>query len=214
MENNLIIWGATGQSIVIEEFITSQGYKVTALFDKNLNIKSPFEKIPLFHTEVDLFNFIDNQKMNFIVAIGGSNGAIRLMVHDLLIKKGLIPITVIHPSAVIASNALIGEGSQILANATICSRVKIGKSIIVNSSASVDHECILEDGVHIGPGAKLAGCIEVGLNSFIGTGAVVLPRIKIGKNSVIGAGSVVTKNIPDNVIAYGNPCRVIKTSSI
>ena len=213
-DNKLILWGATGQAVVIEEFIIKQGYKIVALFDKNTSLTTPFENIPLFHKEVDLFNFIHGERINYIVAIGGSNGAERLRVHDLLLASGLIPVTAIHPSAVIATNASIGEGNQLLINATIGSRVRTGKSVIVNTSASIDHECILEDGVHIGPGTTLAGCVHVGTCSFLGTGSVVLPRIKIGKHSIIGAGSIVTKDIPDNVIVYGNPAKVIKTIEI
>ncbi|MCK6263659.1 sugar O-acetyltransferase [Vibrio sp. ZSDE26] len=52
--------------------------------------------------------------------------------------------------------------------------------------------------------------ITIGDNSWIGGGAIVLGGVTIGENTVIGAGSIVTKNIPDNVIAVGNPCRVIK----
>lgn len=47
-------------------------------------------------------------------------------------------------------------------------------------------------------------------NVWIGTGTVVVPGVKIGKNSVIGAGSVVVKDIPENVVAVGNPCRPIR----
>lgn len=52
--------------------------------------------------------------------------------------------------------------------------------------------------------------VSIGDNSWIGGGTIVLPGVKIGNNSVIGAGSLVTKDIPDNVIAYGNPCKIIK----
>ena len=52
--------------------------------------------------------------------------------------------------------------------------------------------------------------IHIGNNVWIGAGAVVLPGIKIGDNTVIGAGSVVTKDIPSNVVAIGNPCRVLR----
>ena len=53
--------------------------------------------------------------------------------------------------------------------------------------------------------------ITIGKNVWIGAGVIVLPGVNIGDNSVIGAGSVVTKDIPENVVAYGNPCRVIRT---
>ena len=53
--------------------------------------------------------------------------------------------------------------------------------------------------------------IHIGENCWIGAGAIILPGITIGKNVVVGAGSVVTKDLPDNVVAVGNPCKVIKT---
>lgn len=52
--------------------------------------------------------------------------------------------------------------------------------------------------------------VRIGNNVWIGAGAIVLPGVKIGDNSVIGAGSVVTKDIPANVVAVGNPCRVLR----
>ncbi len=52
--------------------------------------------------------------------------------------------------------------------------------------------------------------VHIGNNVWIGAGAIILPGITIGDNSVIGAGSVVTKDIPANVVAVGNPCRVLR----
>ena len=52
--------------------------------------------------------------------------------------------------------------------------------------------------------------VHIGKNCWIGSGAVILPGVTIGDNSVIGAGSVVTKDIPANVVAVGNPCRVLR----
>ena len=55
--------------------------------------------------------------------------------------------------------------------------------------------------------------VRIGKNCWLGAGVVVLPGVTIGDNSVIGAGSIVTKDIPSNVVAYGNPCRVIREIS-
>lgn len=86
----------------------------------------------------------------------------------------------------------------------------IGKHCIINTGASVDHECIIEDFVHISPHSTLCGNVHVGEGAWIGAGTTIIPGVKIGKWSVVGAGSVVTKDIPDGVLAVGNRCKVIK----
>jgi Mg/Co/Ni transporter MgtE len=78
----------------------------------------------------------------------------------------------------------------------------------------VDHDSIVEDFVHVAPGATICGQVKIGKKSFIGANATILPRLTIGENSIIGAGSVVTKNIPDNVVAYGSPAKVISRNKI
>lgn len=115
-------------------------------------------------------------------------------------------VTVISDSATLYDTS-IGEGSQILQRSVIQIGTKVGKHCIVNTAASIDHDCILEDFSFVGPNATLCGGVEVGECSFIGAGSVILPGIKIGKNCMIGAGSVVTKDIPDNSTAYGNPAK-------
>lgn len=55
--------------------------------------------------------------------------------------------------------------------------------------------------------------VHIGKNCWIGAGAIILPGVSIGDNTVIGAGSVVTKDIPANVVAVGNPCRVLRAIS-
>lgn len=205
----IIFWGATGQSIVLADFIEEAGYKLVAVFDRNKDLKSPFKEVPIYAgDQFDQWLGKQKKKIHFAVAIGGTDGSGKIQVFDMLVEKGLLPATLIHPNAFVSRSAMLSAGCQILAHATVIARAKLGRSCIVNTRASIDHECILEDGVHIAPGATLAGCVEVGSGSFIGTGAVVLPRIKIGKNVVIGAGAVVTKNISDGSVVYGNPAKI------
>ena len=52
--------------------------------------------------------------------------------------------------------------------------------------------------------------VRIGNNVWIGAGVIIFPGVEIGDNSVIGAGSIVTKSIPANVLAMGNPCKVVK----
>lgn len=60
-------------------------------------------------------------------------------------------------------------------------------------------------------GKQVTGHVKIGDNSFIGVNSVILPNVVIGKNVIIGAGSIVTKDIPDKVIAAGNPTKIIRT---
>ena len=100
----------------------------------------------------------------------------------------------------------LGEGTVFMAGSTLQINSKIGKHCIINTNASIDHDCVIGDYVHIAPGSILCGNVTVGDCTIIGAGSVIIPGIKIGKNCIIGAGSVVVKNIPDNTKAFGNPC--------
>ena len=101
-------------------------------------------------------------------------------------------------------------GEVVMQGAIVQSDACIGSHCIINTGASVDHECLIADYVHISPHCTLCGNVQVGEGTWIGAGSVVIPGVKIGKWSIIGAGSVVTKDIPDGVLAVGNRCKIIK----
>ena len=208
-KKKLIIWGATGQSIVLEEFL-SKDYSIDAIFDNNKKIKSPFKNIKIFYGTKGFSEWLKKKKGKyyFVVAIGGASGKDRHNISNLLINNNLKPISAINKKTNIASNVNLGTGLQIMMGVTIGARSKIGNYVILNTSSSIDHECELKEGVHIGPGAKLGGSVFVDKYTQIGTGAIILPFLKIGKECVVGAGSVVTKNIPNFSIVYGNPARI------
>lgn len=149
-------------------------------------------------------DYNDSIKGHWVIAIGNNQN--RKKVAEKLGDVNYL--TVISDTAITSGNSDIEKGSQILHNAVIQIGTKIGKHCIVNTSASIDHDCILEDFTFVGPNATLCGKVHIGEESFIGAGSVILPGIKIGKNCMIGAGSVVTKDIPDNSIAYGNPAKI------
>lgn len=124
-------------------------------------------------------------------------------------EKGYRFQTVIHPSAVIGEDVVIGEGAQIMAGAVIQPGTRIGADSIVNTRASVDHDCRIGDHVHIAPGAALSGSVMVGEGCHVGVGATVMQGLNIGANSVIGAGAVVVHDVAEAIAVSGVPAREI-----
>ena len=125
-------------------------------------------------------------------------------------SKGFSFATVIHPSAVVASDVELGEGAQIMAGAVIQPGSSIGRNVIINTNASIDHDCQIGDHVHVAPGATLSGGVSVGTKTHIGTGATVIQGIRIGSGSIVGAGALVLKHVSDSVTITGVPARVVK----
>ncbi|GAA0078636.1 sugar O-acetyltransferase [Clostridium sp. CTA-5] len=109
-------------------------------------------------------------------------------------------------------NIFLDESVYINYNCTIldCAKVKIGKNVMIGPSVNIFTACHpIEVNLRL-KGVEYASPVEIGDNVWIGGGVTITPGVKIGNNSVIGAGSVVTKDIPENVVAVGNPCRVMK----
>lgn len=117
-------------------------------------------------------------------------------------------INLIHPTSYVSGSASLDYGLQIEQLTTIAACAKIGFGVNIKRNCNIGHHCELEDFVTINPGVTMSSFVKVGKGTMIGSGTVIKDNITIGKNSVIGIGSVVVKDVPDNCIAFGNPCKV------
>ena len=208
----IVIWGGTGQCRVVNEAIDKTKYRVSAVVDNRKLDSIPIKNTQFLIGERNLKDWIyqNNKKGIYCVsAIGGFKGFDRISIQNKMRSLGLEPKNIIHKTAYIADGVEFGVGLQALAMSVVCSGSKLGEGVIINTSASIDHDCVIESGVHIGPGANLTGEVYIGQYSFIGAGSVVLPGIEIGNNVIVGAGSVVTKSINSNCKVAGNPARRI-----
>lgn len=192
------LFGASGHAKVIMDIIEAQGDRVGCLYDDAPHCDI-IRGSKVYKAESKII------EGPLIISIG-SNKVRHLISERYKLKYA----TAIHPGATVSQSAVIGDGSVVMQGAIIQPDAHIGRHCIINTGASVDHECQIEDYVHISPHATLCGNVHVAEGSWIGAGTTIIPGVKIGRWCIIGAGSVVIHDIPDDVVAYGNPCKIRK----
>ena len=211
MKPKLVIWGASGHARVVADIVRlEKTYEIVGFLD-DLNprrAQTEFGGAVVLGGKEQL-DVLPRQGVNhLIVAVGDCQARLRLAA--LARASGFRLATGLHPRATVAADVHIGEGTVITAGAVITPGASVGENVIINTCASVDHDCVIADGVHLSPGGHLASNVLVGRAAWIGIGATVIDGVRIGAGAVIGAGSVVLHDIPDGVLAYGVPAKVIK----
>lgn len=197
--STILLQGGGDHARVVLDCLQASGKNVVALFDPKytgqlMGVHQLGEYQPDFDAQAKA-----------IVAIG-----------DNATRKKVVARTkhaftnAIHPSVVFSRYARTGIGNMILHGSIVQAMVRIGNHVIINTGAKVDHDCILEDYVHIAPGVVLCGSVKIGEGAFIGAGSVIIPGKQVGAWAVVGAGSVVIHDVPDNTVVAGNPARVIR----
>lgn len=193
------ILGAGGHAKVVIQTAKAAGFEPTVAFDDNVEMHGKaICGVPV------LGNFHDALKSPLPTIIAVGNNHVRKIFHESL---SLPWATIIHPSAIIDPTVVIGEGSVVFAGTVVQVDSIIGRHVIINTSASVDHDGLIADYVHLAPGCHLSGGVQVNEGTLLGVGSSVKPCIKIGEWSTIGVGSAVVSSIPDHVTAMGIPAR-------
>ncbi len=197
----IILQGGGEHAKVVLDCLLDQGANVLALFD------------PKYHGEL----FGVAQRGQYDPSFAPEAKAL-IAIGDNAVRKNVANITrhsftnAIHSSAIISRRAIIGHGCMVLHGAIIQAQTVIGDHVIINTAASIDHDCDISNFVHIAPRAVLCGRVKVGEGAFIGAGVVVLPGISIGAWATIGAGAVVTKDVAEGLVLIGNPASQIHIS--
>jgi len=213
---DVIVIGSSGHAKVVVDVLETEGiYRVAGLID-------PYRKRGerAFGHEIrgsveDVGELCKRHGIGYVFIAIGDNW-VRHNIHQKVVSTcpGIVFATAVHPSAIIAKNAFIGNGSVVMAGAVVNSYTRIGAFCIANTSTSIDHDCHLEDYSSVAPSVCLGGNVRVGKYSAVSIGAVVSHRVEIGQHTVVGAGSTVLADIPDQVLAYGTPARIIRKRQI
>lgn len=142
-----------------------------------------------------------------LVALG-DNGRPRELVARC---EGLCEwITAVHPRAYVHNSVRIGRGTVVFAGACIQPGTVIGEHVIVNTGATIDHDCRIGNFVHVAPGVHLAGGVMVEEGALLGIGSVVLPGVRIAAWAVVGAGAAVVEDVPPFTTVIGVPARPLR----
>lgn len=201
----LIVIGAGGHAKVVIEAIRAQGlFEPVGCTDPNAS-GAEVLGVKIIGGDDQLDVMRAEGVRHIFVALG--EGRLRMRIGAALLQKGFVLPSVIHPAATISPSARIGRGVVVMAGAVINAEASIGDFAIINTLASIDHDCVLGAGVHVAPRTALAGCVELGEGVFLGVGAVVKPNIKIGDHVVVGAGGVVVRDLPPGIEAIGVPAK-------
>ncbi len=210
----LAIWGAKGPALIVAEIIRLRGdYDIVGYLD-NLNPERKHASFGGAHVlggEEELDSLWNSGVRHIVFAFQGNQARLRLA--EMVKARGFELATAIHPTASVSASARVGAGTVVRAQSAIGPETHIGANCIIGYGAMVSHDCMIEDGVHLSSGVNVAGCVTIGRATWVGMGATIIDPRSVGTNSMIGAGAVVTADVPDGVVAYGVPARVVRANN-
>ena len=196
MNKKLAIIGAGGHGKVVGEIALLNGYKIIDFFDDRAK---EIKKFPFNVVDTpDYLKEHQNEYDDFFVAIGDNK--LRKDKILWLKKYNMNIINLIHPKSIISKFCTLEIGICTMAHSTINPGTVIREGVIINTSASVDHDCIIDDYSHISPNCSLSGNVKIGKFTHLGTGTSVHPGINIGEDVKTGIGARIFKDILNGTI--------------
>ena len=209
---NILIYGASGHAKMIVDIIQKDNKYIMKGF---LDSYKPINEVVYGHSIIgdlsQLTRLIEELNIEGIVIGIGENSTREEAYHKIKkIAPNLKFVSIVHPSATIATDVSITKGTVIMANAVVNANAKLGRFCILNTASSLGHDCNMADFSSLASGATIAGNVQIGFCSAICLGATIIQNLEIGDNTVIGAGSLVLTSIGNNKTAFGAPIHTIK----
>ena len=206
MKERILIVGAGGHARSVADIaLESEQIEIAGFID---NKPGNVLGIPVIGNDDDLEKFYESGIKSAFIAIGENK--LRSSLFFKLKNIGFNFVNIISSNSHISRRAVLGTGICVMAGAAVNVNTVIEDNCIINTNCCIDHDCKIGRDCHIAPGVAMSGTVTVGDGTHIGTGSNVIDGISIGSGSYIGAGAAVVKDIPERVMAYGVPARVIR----
>ena len=212
--NKIVLVGAGGHALSVIDSIQSNGeYEIVGITDAGAVVGEKVLDYEVIGNDAILNSVFDSGVKYAFVTVGSiENTSLRKKLFCMLKDIGFIIPAIVDTSSNIGSDVWLGEGAYVGKNTVVNTKSIIGDMAIINTGAIIEHCCSIDEFTHIGPGAVICGDVKIGARTHVGANATVIQGVIIGDNSMIGAGSIVVKNVPSKVIAYGNPCKVVRNN--
>jgi len=209
-DTGIYLLGGGGHALVVADSVSSAGHRIIGFFD---DAGKPAVSLAGLSGETPPARLGDLENLSARSLVGKPW---IICLGDLQHRRGLIDrlyaaeedaASVIHPRAVVSSEAVVAAGVFIGPGAIVNANARVLDHAIINSGAIVEHDCLIAENAHIAPGAVLGGGVSVGNDTLVGLGARVLPGVTIGRGCVVGAGAVVLRDVADGESVVGCPAR-------
>lgn len=205
----MIVIGAKGHAKEIFEVLNENKLLEPLYFFDNYNKNDNttiFDRTILKSFKDVEIVFSDSKKF----CIGVGNPYVRFSLAQKFINRGGSLESIISKRALIGKITNFQIGVNIMPFSALYNYSKIGKGVLINSFASVHHDCEVGDFTELSPGSRILGRSKVGAFCSVGANSVVLPDLEICDNVIIGAGAVVTKSIFQPGTYLGIPAKKIE----
>ena len=209
---NIVLIGGGNQAHYTIDIIEKEGkYNIVGIIDSVHEVGSDRFGYKILGRQENISQLIEEYNIEGGVISIGDNWS-RYYVYNQILE--LAPtfkfVNAIHPSVIIGNNVKLGVGIVVMAGCIFNPKSQIGNFTFFATGAQVEHDCQIGDFASISAGSVTGGYVKLGKFSAITLGVTVVDRLEIGENTVVGSGSLVTKSLPDNVLAYGFPAKVIR----
>jgi len=195
----LFLVGSGGHAISIASSLEHDGVQIDGVIDPFTNEKQ-FGQI----TIVKAFQKLPEQSL-LVLAVGDNHNRESLLAEVLDESKRFELYTHISSRAIVSNSASVLEGAIVLPGSYVGPRAILGVGSLINTNSVIEHHSTVGNFASLAPGAILLGNVKVGPGAHVGPGSIVDSKVYIGQHSILGANSYLRMDLPDFVVAHGNP---------
>lgn len=201
-----VVIGGGGHALSVVDVLRRNGLSVAAIVDPYSSETHKFG-LPVSH---GVEEFVGQDQFAYVIGLGDNWKRLKVLesVMDLVGVARVPPI--VSQGARVSTSADLAPGVVAMDGSHIGPNCSLGRGALVNTHAVVEHGTSLLDGSSVAPATTTGGNCHIGLRSALGIGATLRHGVRVGDDTIVGSASYVHSDLPDRVVAFGSPARVVR----